>query len=131
MHFRQREVAEHEAQPTPEMPLHRLDDRVGLPAERTLVVAVLDEGRLRIRWSLNVIAIADGKHEPGDSRLTGGHGRPLYGAAAGGRAGRRSRVAVDWRVLLAGSYRPPRPFVSDSSASRMPSAPGFTPTGDR
>src|SRR4029450_6758507 len=49
--------------------------------ERTLVVAVLDEGRLRIRWSLDVIALADGKHEPSDSRLTGGHGRLLSGAA--------------------------------------------------
>src|SRR5262249_28658953 len=92
VHLRQREVPEDEAEADAQRLLHLVDDRIGLPAIRALVVAILDQGDRRVLRTLAVISLGN----------------------------RRGQAA----------HRFPFPVPSPSKASRMPSAPGFTATGE-
>src|SRR5262245_23552376 len=106
MHLRKGKVTKSEAESAAQPLLHLFYDRVGLAAVRALVIPIFDECRGSVRRSLHVIAIADRENQTRNAGLTAGHGLSDQAgrAAAGG---------------------------SDSSASRMPSAPGFTPIGER
>ena len=106
MDLGQREVAEREAQPSCRGAADRLDDGMGRAAVRALIVAVLHQSDGRVRRPQHVIASADRQYQTRDAGLTEGHDVSLRQAGRG---------VAD----------------SDSSASRMPSAPGFTPIGDR
>src|SRR6267142_1769030 len=90
--LRQREIPEHEAHAPAQDLLHFLHNRIGTPAVRALVVAILDERHGRLVGSLTMVGLRDG--------------------------GRQA------------AHRPAFPGASFSSASRIPSAPGLTPTGE-
>jgi hypothetical protein len=102
MDLREWEVPIDERQPLAEAALHRLDEWISAPAMRTLEVAVLDENDGSVERSRDMIALAD-----------------VNGEVAHGCA--RKSDDVDAEDVA----------ESDSSALRIPSAPGLTPIGER
>src|ERR1700678_3430477 len=102
MHFGQRKIAEDETQLLAEMFLDFLHDGIGASAIGALVVAILDERDGCGCVTLNVIGWADGNFQRAHDVL-------LFAPT------QRRR----------GVY-----FGKASRAVRMPSAPGFTATGE-
>src|SRR2546428_12865722 len=96
------EVSENEPEPRSEFLLDFLHDRVGRPTVGTLVVPVLDEHHSSIVRSLHMVPFSDGQGQPGRLVLLGRHDHPPQ--------------SCDLRF---------------SSAERIPSAPGLTPSGER
>src|SRR2546427_473177 len=96
------EVSEDETQLRSELLLDLLHDRVGCPTVGTLVVPVLDEHHSSIGRPFAVVPFSDGQSQSGRSVI---------------------RLRHD---------HSPRPGdLSFSSAERIPSAPGLTPSGER
>src|SRR3989441_3246797 len=96
------EVSENEPELRPEFLLDLLHDRVGRPAVGTLVVPVLDEHHSSIGRSLHMVPFSDGQAQSRRSVIRGRHDHS------------------------------PRPGdLSFSSAERIPSAPGLTPSCER
>ena len=107
MDLREREMPEGEAEIAPVRAHEHHGDPVCRTAIGTFVVAVLEEGDRGRLVSENVVPCArDGKGESRRVEEELGHGAEVAAA---------TRVGSCW---------------SDSSASRMPSAPGLTPIGD-
>src|SRR5438445_4391030 len=96
------EVSENELEPRSEFLLDLLHDRVGRPTVGTLVVPVLDEHHSSIGRSLHVVPFSDGQSQ--------------------------SRRSV---IRLRHDHSPRPGGLSFSSAERIPSAPGLTPSGER
>src|SRR5256886_10263633 len=96
------EVSENEPELRPEFLLDLLHDRVGRPAVGALVVPGLDEHHSSARWPFNVVPFSD-------------------------------RQSQSWRsVIWLRHDHSPRPGdLRFSSAERIPSAPGLTPSGER
>src|SRR5205809_2332061 len=97
-----REVSENELEPRSEFLLDPLHDRVGRPTVGTLVVPVLDEHHSSIGRSLHMVPFSDGQSQ--------------------------SRRSV---IRLRHDHSPRPGGLSFSSAERIPSAPGLTPSGER
>src|SRR2546422_2939549 len=96
------EVSENEPELRPQFLLALLHDRVGRPAVGTLVVPVLDEHHSSIGRPFTVVPVSDRQ----------------------GQFGRLVILRRDDHSLRSGDWR-------FSSAERIPSAPGFTPSGER
>src|SRR2546422_3797734 len=96
------EVSENEPEPRSEFLLNLLHDRVGRPTVGTLVVPVLDEHHSSIGRSLHMVPFCDGQ----------------------GQSGRLG-------ILGRNDHSPQSCDLSFSSAERIPSAPGLTPSGER
>src|SRR6266702_1563165 len=96
------EVSENEPEPRSEFLLDLLHDRVGRPTVGTLVVPVLDEHHASIGRPLNVVPLSDGQGQSG--RLV---------------------------ILGRNDHSPQSCDLRFSSAERIPSAPGLTPSGER
>src|SRR5438876_3027540 len=96
------EVSENEPEPRSEFLLNLLHDWVGRSAVGTLVVAVLDQHHSSARRPFNVVPSSDGQGQSGRLVIGGRHDHPL-------RSG----------------------DLRSSSAERIPSAPGLTPSGER
>src|SRR5437667_7509467 len=96
------EVSENEPELRPEFLLDLLHDRVGRPAVGTLVVPVLDEHHSSARWPFNVVPFSDRQGQSGRLVIP--------------RRNDHSLRSCDLRF---------------SSAERIPSAPGLTPSGER
>src|SRR5271154_5735154 len=101
MRIDQRKIAKSEAQSFTQPFLNGLDDRISFAAIGTFVIAIFNEHDRRINRPLNVIAFGDWQGE-----------RAWRNAAC---------FAFHFSTLL---------FCNSSSADRIPSAPGFTPTGE-
>src|SRR2546427_5771658 len=96
------EVSENEPEPRSEFLLDLLHDRVGRPTVGTLVVPVLDEHHASSGWPFTVVPFS---HRQSQSRRS---------------------------VIRLRHDHSPRPGdLSFSSAERIPSAPGLTPSGER
>src|SRR2546421_12261183 len=63
----QGKVPKNKAQPIPQTSLDLLDDGIGLPTIRTLIIAVFHQGHRGGCWSLLVIALAHRQCKPGRS----------------------------------------------------------------
>src|SRR3989442_3685725 len=96
------EVSENEPEPRSEFLLNLLHDRVGRPTVGTLVVPVLDEHHSSIGRSLHMVPFCDGQ----------------------GQSGR-------FVILGRNDHSPPSCDLAFSRAERNPSAPRFTPAGER
>src|SRR5207248_1948727 len=101
MRFAQRKIAECKSELAHEALLQFLHDRIGHSAVRAFVIPEFDQRRMSIARAVDMIALAHVGCQPGVAH------RPFPSDAA------------------------PLDAVSDSSAWRIPSAPGFTPVGER
>src|SRR5256714_2585183 len=63
----QGKVPKDKAQPIPQTSLDFLDDGIGLPTIRTLIIAIFHQGHRGGCWSLLVIALAHRQCKPGRS----------------------------------------------------------------
>src|SRR6267143_3886050 len=96
------EVSENEPEPRSKFLLDLLHNGIGRPTVRTLVVPILDEHHSGIRRPLTMVTLTDGQRQ---SRRLVIRGRGDH-------------------LLRSGD-------LSFSYADRIPSAPGWTPSGER
>src|SRR5512143_3748839 len=109
MHLGKREVPEHESKLTGQRLLQALHDGIGGSAVRALVVAVFNQGQWRVGGPFGVVMCRNGLNE------------------RGGSVHMVTPCQVIGPICDAYGYWPLAIF---SRAFKMPSAPGFTPTGE-